>query len=668
MNNSSKDESMKIDQIDTEPQAQKFAEEIAKAPKTYFLQGKWGSGKTEYLKQVEKILANDNFDIFELKFWEPKNKETFSKNLFNEIRPKFAKRIFRFKIFFVFFGVIGTCFLIFNGLKNTFFDYTVFFPHSWINFINNNHLFKRISLVLFLIFIISLIFLGSYKFLNDKNWFDIDKWYFQSSKKKLIKKSNKKVLVIDDFDRIDADNQKELYILFNEVHNEIAVIFVGDLNNIENIENNYLGKIIDQKISLPYSLSSKNITKNVISVIENTLLVPFNIHSLKKIFDNDNLTARDGNHFLSYVQSEFINYNKINRVQTDQQLLLIYLYLFHPDRYQLIVERKLPSDDQDDENLNSLINQILKKRKVTPEDFSKNPSVYFLNELATNHSNFELNEIIKDDGSKLDDFFAYDEDNHDNNKLDFNFYDEFLYYIRNMRNNEYKACQLILEKHAIKALNLNKALNLKIRYKPNKLIKTIFEKRKEFSGYLANDDSKLFADFNGIFTEASNSLDIKINNTKKLYCFRSCLNLNNINNIINVINVRDYFYELTNEISNIEFGTRDYDAELLIIKLGYRVDPLELKTIKIEPGENENIISKINIPFDKEVKFIEELKATEYKAFWDAYGVQLEKDSNGKKVLSGVNDSDLDFGYGKNKYKDHVLKSLLKINKKEKEI
>lgn len=49
---------LKIDTIDTSRQAAKFAEIIESEPKTYFLQGTWGSGKSQYLKEVEKQLRD----------------------------------------------------------------------------------------------------------------------------------------------------------------------------------------------------------------------------------------------------------------------------------------------------------------------------------------------------------------------------------------------------------------------------------------------------------------------------------------------------------------------------------------------------------------------------------------------------------------------------------
>ena len=140
---------------------------------------------------------------------------------------------------------------------------------------------------------------------------------------------NQKVLVIDDFDRLDDETQKELYLFFNMIHGRTRIIFVGDMGKLKNKEDNYLGKIIDQKVSLPFQLESKNIQSEKITEAINTRLkINFNPSVVEELFAEDTLTARDANQYLSYVESEFIGQKKKERVQTEQELFIIYLYLF----------------------------------------------------------------------------------------------------------------------------------------------------------------------------------------------------------------------------------------------------------------------------------------------------------------------------------------------------
>ncbi|MCR8967649.1 KAP family NTPase [Streptococcus zalophi] len=72
---------MKIETIDTSLEAKAFAKKIELEPKTYFLQGKWGSGKTEYIDKVISFLP-PNYKLIKLELWKPKNKDSLEKKYF----------------------------------------------------------------------------------------------------------------------------------------------------------------------------------------------------------------------------------------------------------------------------------------------------------------------------------------------------------------------------------------------------------------------------------------------------------------------------------------------------------------------------------------------------------------------------------------------------------
>jgi len=61
---------------------------------------------------------------------------------------------------------------------------------------------------------------------------------------------------------VSVDTQKETYKLFNILHNRLPIIFVGDINKIAMNGDNYLQKIIDKRIDLPYVLHSRDIWAN----------------------------------------------------------------------------------------------------------------------------------------------------------------------------------------------------------------------------------------------------------------------------------------------------------------------------------------------------------------------------------------------------------------------
>ena len=69
---------------------------LIKAKKTFFLNGTWGSGKTEFLNRVSNQAEEKNF-IF-LKLWELKDERTVIHIGVNQLFPKWY--IF-FKIFFI---------------------------------------------------------------------------------------------------------------------------------------------------------------------------------------------------------------------------------------------------------------------------------------------------------------------------------------------------------------------------------------------------------------------------------------------------------------------------------------------------------------------------------------------------------------------------------------
>lgn len=447
---------LKIEYIDTTPQAKMFAEQIKGEPKTYFLQGTWGSGKTEYLKNVEKQLY-DKYRFVYLKLWKPKDDESLSKKLFEAIFPKWSKGLIMASYVFIVFSILGSILLAIKG----------FFPID--------RKFNDIALFIATIAVILTTLVG----ITQNKLVDIDKILMYFSLRHLKNTNNlPNILVIDDFDRLDLSVQTELYTIFNAVQGKTRIIFVGDLDHIKNFDNNYLGKIIDQKVTLPYSLNSKFIAQEIQKEISKLIKFPFDFSIIKNLFIDEKRTARDANQFLFYVENEFNEQRKNGRVQVDQELFIIYLYLFHREKYQIILDDKLPLDlnnenitkNSQELELEKHMNTILASRKGDPPDFKSNSSVYLVNEMATNHSTIELSNFLFSD-SKRKKLFLY---NGNGSKSDENDYKEFLYYIENLQNDEYSDKQSILEESAIRAMHSE------VRHKPNELIKYVFKQKEDF--------------------------------------------------------------------------------------------------------------------------------------------------------------------------------------------
>lgn len=72
-----------------------------------------------------------------------------------------------------------------------------------------------------------------YGFLQNK-WLDVDRILLWISSRTLKNARKPKVLVIDDFDRLDDETQKELYLFFNMIHGRTRIIFVGDMGKLKN--------------------------------------------------------------------------------------------------------------------------------------------------------------------------------------------------------------------------------------------------------------------------------------------------------------------------------------------------------------------------------------------------------------------------------------------------
>ena len=125
-------------------------------------------------------------------------------------------------------------------------------------------------------------------------------------------------MIVDDFDRVSVDKQNEAYKLFNILHNRLPIIFVGDINKIPISGDNYLQKIIDKRIDLPYVLHSRDIWNNYFNKLEKTFDVDLPAELLN-LFIIENRNLRDRVQFNDYVNQEFFLHGKKDNVQCGQR-------------------------------------------------------------------------------------------------------------------------------------------------------------------------------------------------------------------------------------------------------------------------------------------------------------------------------------------------------------
>jgi KAP family P-loop domain protein len=143
----------------------------------------------------------------------------------------------------------------------------------------------------------------------------------------------KKVLVVDDFDRMTEEQQEASYKLFSLLNGKLPIIFVGDIDIIHRNNSNYLSKIIDRRIELPFVLHPTKIWSDYFEQLENRLEIKLS-DVFKDVFIKDGKNLRDRERFNDYVNLELIGRNKVKYVQIEQQLVVLYLFLYYPKFYE----------------------------------------------------------------------------------------------------------------------------------------------------------------------------------------------------------------------------------------------------------------------------------------------------------------------------------------------
>lgn len=595
----------KITTIETTKWANNFAELLKKeAGRTYFLQGKWGSGKTEYIKKVAD-LTEGNLKFVYLKLWKPKNNKSLTRQLFSAAFPCLSWILTALSWVVVIIMIGGSVWLALKDLFQT--------------------NIQRLLPVTILATVLTTLFnLATNKVIN------VDTFLSWLSLKRLQRKCCQPiVLVIDDFDRIDPKMQKELYKLFNAIQEKperARIIFIGDYDNIQKNKDNYLSKIIDQIIALPIVLNAGGVASRLEETISNNLDENISGSEIKELFIDENRTLRDANQFLDYAKREFCDQKKKGRVQTDQQLYIIYLYLFHKKHYKQLIEDWLKNKnnahkkDKIDQRTEIVLNSGIKY----PKEYRRNQPAYFINELATNHSISELIDFVENKTTELEKITFSEKNDSDN------YYSELRQFLKpygydGSTIDYFKETKSQLCKAAFFAMNAEP------RHKPNELIKDILEK-SVYTNMIENTDysgskksqpkfryENAYNSFDEIYKETSPETSL----TRLIYIYRTCFPIMGIPNVhdyihdavgfepINRYTLTKVYSEKAEEIVNEEnFGQQTYDAEALLVLLCFN------------PYKTDDALKQYNIEYldvKSKVDKIEQLCDTEYIAFWDAY-------------------------------------------------
>lgn len=665
----------RIPTISTDMYAEEFAKLLRdESNKTFFLQGKWGSGKTEYLKNVEKK-AKDNLNFVYLELWKPDFNESLSRQLFDATHPKLAKTATIVGHALVTLTIVCSLILAIKGVisKN----------------LPNYSLFT-VAIIIAAI-VTNLFSLTTNKVIN------VDK-ILMSWSIKMLKGSEQccpNVLIIDDFDRLNKSKQMELYKLFNAIQKGMStarIIFVGNLNNIKNIENNFLDKIIDQVIALPFVLSSQSFSNKLVEIISSNLNEDLSSIGIEKLFMYEHRTLREANHFLSYVEDEFFRQEKKGRVQTDQELLIIYLYLFHRDRYQKLYEdwqkeknrkelnsiaynmgfdnlpeTKIATKQNDEDELGQYINKTLDDNNKYPLGYQKNQIAYFLTERSDIPTISNL--IISIQNTEIIKPLTFSQNN-DHNGL----YQKILDFLSSDNFDDYflEIMPQLLEAAIF-------SMNAEPRHIPSSLVTETFlnyekklEKAMFETNYMKSPSERnkiVFSKMSTAIIEMAKKTNNEASLTELLYIYRACLPIygtashysNDLDtrnlSKINRYSLTRHFSEQAAEIEKQkDFGKNLYDAEALLVQLCFKSP---------SPNISDEAYDNLNIPpIETKVTKIEQLADFEYVAFWDCY-LGLGTRAKGEKSLNFEYENEIYGDYVYNRYKQikQTAYSLLKSNK-----
>lgn len=366
-------EFIKLEHIDTSVAAKNFAD-LLYDNKTYFLNGSWGSGKSEFLKEVKRGSQNK---LITIDFWRLTDTRSTIEIAFSKLHPLLYWAIRLGVVLLVAVSILMTN-VVDIGLGNY--------------FGGSKPLILKLGGVVALIVALWQVF-------KKKS----DEFYcFLLSK--LPKFS--KVLIIDDFDRMSEKQQEESYKLFSLINGKLPIVFVGDITKVHKNDDNYLSKIIDRQVELPFDLHPSNIWEGYFRKLTKALDFRDD-DGLETLFFNKNL--RDMQKFNDYVNQEFFVRGKKDRVRPEQQLAIIYLFLFEYDMYKMQIStdnRILRNKFQNDPyklGTVRIIEKILFDNSYdwTPFTFRFNRGSYILFEATSNHLEQDLKALLDGNGSEL---------------------------------------------------------------------------------------------------------------------------------------------------------------------------------------------------------------------------------------------------------------------------
>ena len=354
---------IELDKIDTSTAAQNFAN-LLKENKTYFLNGPWGSGKSTFLKEVDDT---NQIKLVTIDFWRLNDSRSTLETVFAKLHP------------YVYWGlrlIVILCIALSILMTNVVdLGLSVLVP-TWVILSAG-----VVALIVAIHQFLKIKSDGIYSWLLTKNYLS----------------GRKKILVVDDFDRMTPAQQEASYKLFSLLNGKLPIIFIGDIEIIHRNESNYLSKIIDRRIELPFVLHPTKIWSDYFEQLENRLEIKLS-DVFKDVFIKDGKNLRDRERFNDYVNLELIGRNKVKYVQIEQQLVVIYFFLYYPKFYEsLKIDKGSIKLDSNRQLIKELHNILFEKNNSYPSCYLSNREGYLINEVPSNRRTEELIQIIDEE-------------------------------------------------------------------------------------------------------------------------------------------------------------------------------------------------------------------------------------------------------------------------------
>ena len=354
---------IELDKIDTSTAAQNFAN-LLNENKTYFLNGPWGSGKSSFLKEVDDI---NQIKLVTIDFWRLNDSRSTLETVFAKLHP------------YVYWGlrlIVILCIALSILMTNVVdLGLSVLVP-TWVILSAG-----VVALIVAIHQFLKIKSDGIYSWLLTKNYPSF----------------TKTVLVVDDFDRMTMEQQEASYKLFSLLKGKLPIIFIGEIDIIHRNESNYLSKIIDRRIELPFVLHPTKIWTDYFEQLEKRLEIKLS-DRFKRVFIKDERNLRDRERFNDYVNLELIGRNKEKYVQIEQQLVVIYLFLYYPRFYEsLKTDKGSIKLDSNKQLIKELHNILFEKNNSYPSCYLSNREGYLINEVPSNRLTEELIQIIDEE-------------------------------------------------------------------------------------------------------------------------------------------------------------------------------------------------------------------------------------------------------------------------------